>query len=288
VAAAAQIVDANETSVREVCQCLSIPRSSFYEHRSEKVTRRDEQIRRLAPLGIDIFWKHRRRYGSRRINQELSDVGVHVSRRQVAEIMKMQGLRAIQPKSFRPKTTESRHRLGYSPNLLLENFTLTGPNQLWVADITYIPLQGRRFAYLSMLMDRHSRRLIGWEIDTTMTEELVIRSLRRAIDRRQPRPRLVHHSDRGGQYAGRRFRGLLHRAAIRQSMSRAGDCYDNAFMESCFGTIKTELEMTEYETTAKADRELGEYFAYYNHDRKHSSLGYQTPVQFEINNYGQK
>lgn len=286
MAAAVEIADGKRAGVREVCDCLSIPRSSFYEYRSEKATSRDDQTRWLAPMVMDIFWKHRRRYGTRRITEELSDVGVHVSRRKVAEIMKMQGLRAIQPKSFKPKTTESRHRLGYSPNLLLENFVLTGLNQLWVADITYIPLRGRRFAYLSMLMDRHSRRLIGWQLDETMTEELVIHSLRRAIDRRQPPPQLIHHSDRGGQYAGRRFRALLRRASIRQSMSRAADCYDNAFMESCFGTIKTELEMTEYETTAKADHELGEYFAYYNRDRKHSSLGYQTPIQFEAHHSG--
>ena len=286
MAAAVQITNGKRAGVREVCDCLSIPRSSFYEYRSEKATSRDDQTRWVAPMVMDIFWKHRRRYGTRRITEELSDVGVHVSRRKVAEIMKTQGLRAIQPKSFTPKTTESRHRLGYSPNLLLENFVLSGLNQLWVADITYIPLRGRRFAYLSMLMDRHSRRLIGWQLDETMTEELVIQSLRRAIDRRQPPPQLIHHSDRGGQYAGRQFRALLRRAAIRQSMSRAADCYDNAFMESCFGTIKTELEMTEYETTAKADHELSEYFAYYNRDRKHSSLGYQTPVQFEAHHSG--
>ena len=288
VAAAAEIADGRRATVREVCECLSIPRSSFYDYRAKQGSRRDEQLRRLAPMILDIFWKHRRRYGTRRIINELSDAGVHVSRRKVAEIMKMQGLRAIQPKSFKPKTTESRHRLGYSPNLLLEDFVLTGPNQLWVADITYIPLRSRRFAYLSMLMDRHSRRLIGWELADTMTEQLVIQSLRRAIDQRQPPPQLIHHSDRGGQYAGRQYRGLLRRASIRQSMSRAGDCYDNAFMESCFGTIKTELEMTEYETTAKADQELSEYFAYYNRDRKHSSLGYQTPIQFEVQNSGRK
>jgi transposase InsO family protein len=200
--------------------------------------------------------------------------------------MKLQGLKAIQPKSFQPKTTDSRHRLGYSPNLLLDSFELKAINRLWVADITYVPMAGRRFAYLSMIMDRFSRRLIGWKLDVTMTEQLVIGSLTDAITSRQPGCELIHHSDRGGQYAGNRFRQILKRSSISQSMSRAGDCYDNAFMESCFGTIKTELEMTEYETVSEGDRELGSYFSYYNQDRKHSSLGYQTPTQFESTHPG--
>jgi transposase InsO family protein len=236
---------------------------------------------------MDIFWRHRRRYGSRRIVEELRDRGIITCRRTVAKIMKNQRLSAIQPKSFKPKTTESRHRLGYNPNLLLNDFQLTGINQLWVADITYIPLEAKRFAYLAMLMDRFSRRLIGWHLDVTMTEEIVLASIKRAISSGRPTGNLIHHSDRGGQYAGKRFRAVLRRAGIRQSMSRAGDCYDNAFMESCFGTIKTELEMTEYESMSQSDRQLAEYFAYYNSDRKHSSIGYRTPVQFETKLSGQ-
>lgn len=237
---------------------------------------------------IDIFWKHRRRYGTRRIASELADRGIVVSRRTVAKALKSQGLKAIQPKSFQPKTTDSRHRLGYSPNLLLEEIELTSINRLWVADITYVPLTHRKFAYLSMVMDRFSRRIIGWKLDVTMTEQLVVSSLKDAIMSRQPGNNLIHHSDRGGQYAGSRFRQMLKRSSIRQSMSRAGDCYDNAFMESCFGTIKTELEMTEYETVHEGEHELGEYFSYYNQGRKHSSLGYQTPSQFESIHLGQR
>jgi len=286
VAAADQIADGKTVTVQEVCRCLSIPRSSFYEHRSTRITRSECETQRLTPLVMDIFWKHRKRYGTRRICDELSDRGVSVSRRTVANIMKTQGLRAIQPKSFTPKTTQSRHRLGYSPNLLLEDISLSGINQLWVADITYIPLAGKRFAYLSMIMDRYSRRLIGWQLDETMTEDLVLQSLSTAIQSRRPQAGLIHHSDRGGQYAGKRFRSVLRRSGIRQSMSRAGDCYDNAFMESCFGRIKTELEMTEYESMSRAGRELFEYFAYFNRDRKHSGIHYQTPLQFETNQTG--
>jgi transposase InsO family protein len=286
--AAAEVIDSSNASASEVCQALSLSRSSFYGF--QQVASRDAPTRaeELSPMIIDIFWKHRRRYGARRIASELADRGIVVCRRTVAETLKSQGLKAIQPKSFQPKTTDSRHRLGYSPNLLLQPFELNAVNRLWVADITYVPIAGRRFAYLSMVMDRFSRRIIGWNLDVTMTEHLVIGSLKDAISSRQPDPELIHHSDRGGQYAANRFRQILKRSSIRQSMSRAGDCYDNAFMESCFGTIKTELEMTEYETVSEGERELGGYFSYYNRDRKHSSLGYQTPAQFESTYPGQK
>ncbi|TWU18255.1 IS3 family transposase [Allorhodopirellula heiligendammensis] len=286
--AAAEVIDSTNASATEVCQVLSLSRSSFYGF--QKATELDESTRaeELCPIIIDIFWKHRRRYGSRRITSELADRGIIVCRRTVAESMKMQNLKAIQPKSFQPKTTDSRHRLGYSPNLLLDSFELNAVNRLWVADITHVPLADRRFAYLSMIMDRFSRRLIGWKMDVTMTEQLVIGSLKDAIMIRQPGGELIHHSDRGGQYASIRFRQILKRSSIRQSMSRAGDCYDNAVMKSCFGTIKTELEMTEYETVAEGECELGSYFSYYNQDRKHSSLGYQTPNQFESTHPGRE
>ena len=283
VAAADQICLQGGFQISDVCECLSIPRSTFYDHRQPGLTAHEISEKELTPLVMDIFWKHRKRYGTRRIVEDLADRGIATGRRKVANILQTQGLRAIQPKSFKPKTTDSRHRLGYSPNLLLEEFSLNGINQLWVADITYIPLSERKFAYLAMLMDRFSRRLIGWHIDLSMTEELVIHGMKNAIATRQPSEQMIHHSDRGGQYAGKQFRAILRRASIRQSMSRAGDCYDNAFMESCFGTIKTELDMTEYKNMQIAELELAEYFTYYNCDRKHSGIGYQTPIQFENN-----
>ena len=281
VTAADQISLEGNFPISDVCECLAISRSIFYEHRKGDSTIREIDTKELTPIIMDIFWKHRRRYGTRRIVEELADNGFAIGRKRVADIMKSQGLRAIQPKSFKPKTTESRHRLGYSPNLFLEEFSLSRINQLWVGDITYIPLAERSFGYLAMLMDRFSRRLIGWHLDTTMTEELVIHGLKNAIAIRQPSKQLIQHTDRGGQYAGKQFRAILRRSFIRQSMSRAGDCYDNAFMESCFGTIKTELEMTEYKNMQDAEVDLAEYFAYYNCDRKHSGIGYQTPIQFE-------
>ncbi len=152
----------------------------------------------------------------------------------------------IQLRSFKPRTTDSRHTLGYSPNLLIDAPPPDGINQLRVADITYVPLVGGDFLYLAVLMDRLSRRIVGWDLQDHMRETLVITALRAAIRARRPKPGLIHHTDRGGQYAGEDYRKILARARMPQSMSRAADCYDNAFMESCFGTVKTELERTAY------------------------------------------
>ena len=195
--------------------------------------------------------------------------------------MKRLGLVAIQPRSFRPKTTDSRHTLGYSPNLLADTESPGAVNRIWVGDITHIPLISGKFAYLALLMDLCSRKIVGWQIEDHMTEALVLITLRQSIVTRRPPPRLIHHSDRGGQYAGAEYRQVLKRASMRQSMSRAANCYDNAFLESCFGTLKTELEMVAYDKIMAARHQVGDYIGYYNIQRRHSSLDYLTPVEFE-------
>jgi len=147
--------------------------------------------------------------------------------------------------------------------------------------ITYIPLEDGTFCYLAVLMDLFSRRVVGWHLADDMTESLVLRALRSAVKERQPASEMIHHTDRGGQYAGNEYRSVLRRAAALQSMSRAGDCYDNAFMESGLGTIKTELEMTDYQSSRQARKEVARYVLYYNFERRHSSIDYCTPAQFE-------
>ena len=260
---------------------LALSRSAFYEWKNKQLHWGHTNREALAIRVREIFVEHRRRYGARRIVHELRSIGVTCSRSKVSKIMGEMDLVAIQPRSFKPKTTSSRHRLGYSPNLLLSGIELTRIDHVWVGDITYIPLRNG-FAYLSTLMDLFSRKIVGWSLELTMTEELVMATLKKAIASRQPSPSLVHHTDRGGQYASKKYRALLSRGQMQQSMSRAGDCYDNAFMESCFGTMKTELEMSGFDTCEHAHQEIREYINYYNSIRRHSSLEYQSPTNFEL------
>jgi transposase InsO family protein len=264
-----------------LCQTLQVSRSGYYAFEQGPLSSRAQEDQRLQPQIRAIFWEHKRRYGARRIAYELSSRGVCCGTRRVGRLMWEMGLKAIQPKSFRPRTTDSRHRLGYSQNLLLEAPLPTGVNQVWVGDITYVPLKERDFLYLAMLMDLYSRRIVGWELRSYLKEPLVLAALRSAIRLRGPAADLIHHTDRGGQYAGNQYRGVLQRARMRQSMSRADNCYDNAFMESCFGTVKTELEMEYYENERDAREEIGGYLRYYNTRRRHSALGYLTPEEFE-------
>jgi putative transposase len=268
--------------VAVVCQALGVSRAGYYAHVRGEAGPREQEDARLRPLVRQIFWEHKRRYGARRIAVELTARGEACGPGRVARLLKQLGLRAIQPKSFRPRTTQSRHPLGYSPNLLVEVPPPHAINQVWLGDITFVPLAGGRFAYLALLMDLYSRRIVGWELDGHMAEPLVLAALREAIAARQPGPGLIHHTDRGGQYAGGAYRGVLGRARMRQSMSRADNVYDNAFMESCFGTIKTELEMEVYANRSAAHEEIHDYLCYYDTKRRHSSLGYLTPRDFEL------
>jgi putative transposase len=267
--------------VNHICDVLDVSRAAYYQWCSSEESQRELTDRELGPIVGHVFQQHRRRYGARRLAVELQSMGYSCSRSKAQKIMGQMELVAIQPKSFKPRATASRHRLGYSPNLLVDGVEVSACNQVWVGDITYIGLE-KQFAYMAVLMDLFSRRIIGWSMALDMTDSLVIATLMQAIAARQPEPKLIHHTDRGGQYASTQYRAMLERAQMQQSMSRAGDCYDNAFMESCFGTIKTELEMTNYPTLEEARRKLEECINYYNAIRRHSSLDYQSPTSFEL------
>lgn len=232
---------------------------------------------------IDTFRQHKRRYGSRRICKDIEQKGGKVSRYKTGKVLRQYGLKAIQPRSFVPKTTESRHPYPISPNLLLERSLPKVTNEVWVGDITYIPLAGGLWGYLAVWMDLFSRKIIGWQLKDHMKEELVVEAFKKARNARHISKGLIVHSDRGGQYAGNHFRGIIDGQEILQSMSRADNPYDNAFMESCFSRFKAELlEDGIFETIEDARIEIFEYIEmYYNPIRLHSSLGYKNPTQFE-------
>ena len=198
-----QLVMTERFAASKVCELLEVSRSGFYAWRRGEESLREERDRELVPVVREVFWHHRRRYGARRIAVELASRGIACGVARVARLLKTQGLQAIQPKSYRPRTTESRHRLGYNQNLLADRAPPAGINEVWVGDITYIPLATRtsrgRFGYLALLMDLCSRRIVGWEYASAMDEELVLGALKRAIRERQPGLGLIHHTDRGGQ-----------------------------------------------------------------------------------------
>jgi len=261
-----------------LCRLLGVSRSGYYAWK-ERPERQDQ----LAPHVEEVFWRHSRRYGSRRITAELRDDAV-IGRHRVRRLMREQGLLAIQPRRFVPRTTDSRHGQRMSPNLLLERaIKVDRPRQVIVGDITYLPLQNADWAYLATWMDLFSRKIVGWQVADSMTAELVIEALKKAILRERLPTGLIVHSDRGGQYVDAGFRGLLDQHGFEQSMSRADETYDNAHAESLFSRYKAEL--LEDGAFADVEQARSETFAYiegyYNRVRRHSALGYLSPEDFE-------
>lgn len=232
---------------------------------------------------IAVFREHKRRYGFRRIVAELSHQNVLVSPYKVRKYLCANGLKAIQPRSFIPKTTNSRHPYPISPNHLRAKDFPVAINQVWVGDITYIPMVAGSFRYLSVWMDLCSRKIVGWDLQDHMQESLVTVSLNKAISTRKILPGLMIHSDRGGQYAGTKFRQILQRRTMVQSMSDADNPYDNAHMESLFSRFKAELmEGGAFSDADDSQTEIFEYIEmYYNPSRLHSSIGYLSPNNFE-------
>lgn len=263
-----------------LCRTLQLSRSCFYAWQSREHQPPQAQ---QAQILTAAFQKHKRRYGARRLAVELRELGLQLSYYQTRKLMREQGLKAIQPRSFIPRTTDSRHPYPISPNLLLGLPPPVQLNQVWVGDITYIPLKDSCWAYLAVWMDLCSRRIVGWSLEEHMREELVLEALKKALFKRRPSEGMILHSDRGGQYAGSRFRKLLSDQKLRQSMSRADDPYDNAFMESYFSRFKAELlQQGVFDSVEDARTEVFEYIEmYYNPIRRHSALGYRSPANYE-------
>ncbi|OMP74498.1 IS3 family transposase [[Flexibacter] sp. ATCC 35208] len=266
-----------------LCDVLSISRSCYYEWKKEKTYQPNPDSKRLEEQIVSVFKENRRRYGTRRILKALNQEGVKTSVFKIRKTMLKNGLKAIQPRSFVPKTTDSRHPYLISPNVYKQRGFPGKINETWVGDITYIPMADGSFRYLSVWMDLYSRKIVGWEEQDHMKESLVITSLKKALKGRPIPEGMIIHSDRGGQYAGTKFRQLINKHKLIQSMSDADNPYDNAHMESYFGRFKAELmEGGAFESAEDSRTEIFEYIEmYYNPKRLHSSLGYLSPNAFE-------
>lgn len=266
-----------------MCRSLEVSEAAYYAWRQGRSYRMSDEKRGLAKAVEDVFYLHRRRYGARRISAELKASGVAVGRRLTGSLMKQQSLTAIGPKRFKPRTTDSKHGSGYSPNLLKAAGMPQAKGRVIVGDITYLPLQNGRFCYLATFQDKYTRRIVGWQVAEQMTAQLVIDALLQARRRGLITSGAIVHTDRGSQYAATEYRRLLSLYGLRQSMSAKGNCYDNAQAESFFSRFKAELvEGGIFESVEQARSETFSYIeGYYNRIRRHSGLGYLSPLEFE-------
>jgi transposase InsO family protein len=269
--------------VELLCEVLAISRSGYYRWRERRPTQRQRDDASLAAQIAAAHRRSRRSYGAPRIVEDLREAGTPISKRRCARLMKARGLQGRKKHRRRPRTTDSRHAHPPAENLLAATAAPTGPNQAWVTDITYIET-GEGWLYLAAILDVWSRRIVGWTCGPTLHVSLVLAALQTALRQRKPPRGLLHHSDRGVQYACHDYGAALGAAGMVRSMSRRGNCYDNATMESFWSTLKTE---TGLDATVPISRRAAELLVFdyietfYNPTRRHSSLGYRSPVAFE-------
>ena len=270
-----------EYPVATMCGVLDVSKAGFYAWRSRPASRRSRANVELVEKIKSIHTESRKTYGAPRVHKALKNDGVHVSFNRVERLMRVNQILGRQKKRFRV-TTSGAHPFPVADNLLDRNFTVTAPDRFWVSDITYIWTR-EGWLYLAVTMDLFSRKVVGWSMDSRMPWDLVGRAFNMALETRKPAPGLLHHSDRGSQYACDDYQGLLKDADTVCSMSRKGNCWDNAVAESFFHTLKTELVYrNEYHTRWEAKRSIFEYIeVFYNRRRLHSHLGYQSPEAYE-------
>lgn len=267
-----------------MCRVLAVSPSAYYAGRQRARCARAQRDEQLL-LAIRVAHRRsRRRYGAPRIHRELRAEGTAVSRKRIARLMRTDGLRGRRPRRF-VRTTDSRHAEPVAPNTLAQQFApagMGGPDRVWASDITYLRTR-LGWLYLAVVLDLATRRVVGWLTGTTLGEELVLGALQQALTGRRPRPGWRHHSDRGSQYAGRAYRARVRAHGGTLSMSRRGNCYDNAVVESFFATLKVELgEEIDWDDPRSAQRDLFEFIeVWYNRQRRHSTLGYLSPVAYE-------
>jgi transposase InsO family protein len=265
-----------------MCDVLQVSRAGYYAWLARPESPRAARTAALAERIREAHRDSRQAYGAPRVHRALKAEGVACCENTVARLMRRAGLRGCAPRRFVPRTTDSAHGHAAAPNALGRRFAPGEPDRVWAADITYIPT-GEGWLYLAAVLDLGSRKVVGWAAADHLRSELAQRALCNALESRRPGEGLMHHSDRGVQYACAAYRDLLALHGIEASMSRAGDCYDNAAMESFFATLKRELVHREvHATREEARRSLFEYIeVFYNRRRLHSSLGYVSPVQYE-------
>ena len=267
--------------LRILCRVLRVSRSGYYAWRNRTPSVRALDDERLRPKVVEAFKVGRGTYGSPRVLDELIDQGFEIGRRRVARLMRELGLRGVSPRKFRV-TTDSDHNHAIAENLLARDFEASRPNEKWVTDITYV-WTSEGWLYLATVMDLYSRRIVGWSMADHLRTELCLDALQMAIKQRTKIRGLVHHSDRGVQYASDRYRAALKAQGIECSMSRRADCWDNAVAESFFGTLKNELIYRRpWLDRASVRNAISEYIeVFYNRIRRHSTIGNVSPAKFE-------
>ena len=270
--------------ITTLCDCLSVPTSSYYQwrHRIEKPGRRALENRQLAQTIGEIHRESRQTYGSPRVARELKKLGRCHGRNRVARLMKESGLCGRKKRRYRVKTTDSNHDLPIAPNRLAEAAKPTAPNKIWVRDITYIAT-GEGTLYLAGVLDLYSRKIVGWAMSDRIDTQLVLDAINMAYRQRAQASKVLVHSDRGVQYASAAYRANLKAIGATPSMSRKGNCYDNAAMESFWSTLKLELVYrTSFTNRRAAKSALFDYIeVFYNRSRSHTSIGYLSPSTFE-------
>lgn len=279
--------------IATLCKSIGVSRSGFYEWRDRPVSDRRLRHDRLTRAAEDSFESSSHVYGYRKVHDDLAESGqasLKCSRETVRLIMRENAwFSRVKRRSRRVLTTDSDHRQPVAQNLLNREFSASRPNEKWLTDITYIET-GEGWLYLAAVLDLYSRRIVGWAMDDHMQTVLISSALKRAVRHRLPDRGLLHHSDRGSQYASEEYRAMIEINEFEMSMSRKGNCWDNAPMESFFGSLKTEwLKFERLDTREQAKQAVFEYIeVFYNRKRKHQALDYQTPVEFEAQNNNQQ